>query len=244
MLAPMALPARALIPAALLLSFAALAGPAAAARPCTITGTPGPDRITGTPHGDVICGLGGNDQIRGGGGNDVLRGGAGRDEIAGGPGRDRLDGGPGADVLVAEGDDAVERGAGDEDTTKRLGDYVVASRLHFENMNGQSVTASQGSPSNCTRNESSGTWTVDGDADSHEFSLIVKGDGWCAVQPSHNAWKVTLPNGGSGQVEINDKGWEAPYQLRCLGGWTGPYQCVEVKGSGSTYTVTIKPKAA
>jgi hypothetical protein len=227
---------------------AALASPASARvdpSRCTITGTSGNDDLRGTSRADVICGLGGNDRIRGGGGDDVLRGGRGRDRLGGGAGDDTVRGGPGADVVVDDqGDDTLTRGAGDDDTTKRLGDYVVASRLHFESMDGQTVTTSQGSPSNCTRNESYGTFTVSGDADSHELSMIVKGDGWCSVQPSHNAWKLTLPNGGSGQVEINDKGWEAPYQVRCLGGWTGGYQCVETKGSGSSYTVTIKPKTS
>jgi hypothetical protein len=65
-------------------------------------------------------------------------------------------------------------------------------------------------------------------------------DGWCSVQPSHNAWK--LPNGGSRQVEINDKGWEAPYQMHCLSGWTGQYECVQTSTGGSRVSVTIRPK--
>jgi hypothetical protein len=76
-------------------------------RPCTITGTDGPDHLRGTNHDDVICGLGGDDEIDARGGDDVVFGDAGNDRIDGGdgddtlyggPGTDRLDGGPGSDV--------------------------------------------------------------------------------------------------------------------------------------------------
>ena len=76
-------------------------------RPCTITGTTGPDRLRGTRGDDVICGLGGDDTIdaRGGDdavfgdeGNDRIDGGDGDDTLYGGEGDDRLDGGRGRDV--------------------------------------------------------------------------------------------------------------------------------------------------
>ena len=68
-------------------------------RPCTITGTDGPDRLRGTSGDDVICGLGGDDVIDAGGGDDVVFGDAGDDRIAGGDGNDTLYGGAGADRL-------------------------------------------------------------------------------------------------------------------------------------------------
>jgi hypothetical protein len=68
-------------------------------RPCTITGTPGPDRLRGTSGDDVICGLGGNDQIDAGDGDDVVFGDAGDDRVSGGAGDDTLYGGDGQDRL-------------------------------------------------------------------------------------------------------------------------------------------------
>jgi Ca2+-binding RTX toxin-like protein len=77
-------------------------------RPCTITGTAGPDRLPGTRGDDVICGLGGDDEIDAGRGDDVVFGDAGADRVDGGHGddtlyggedADRLDGGHGRDVL-------------------------------------------------------------------------------------------------------------------------------------------------
>ena len=70
-------------------------------RPCTITGTAGPDLLKGTTGNDVVCGLGGNDTIGGNSGNDVLRGGPGDDRIQGDSGIDVLQGGLGADWLWA-----------------------------------------------------------------------------------------------------------------------------------------------
>jgi hypothetical protein len=81
---------------------------ASSPRPCTITGTTGPDRLRGTSGDDVICGLGGDDVIDasdgddavfGDAGNDRLDGGDGNDNLYGGDGEDRLDGGRGEDVL-------------------------------------------------------------------------------------------------------------------------------------------------
>lgn len=232
---------------ATLLAGVALAPAAASAapRPCTITGTAGNDSLRGTPGDDVICGGPGDDRIDGGGGDDVIRGGPGDDRLAGGAGDDRIEGGAGHDVLVDDaGDDTLVRTSGDDDTVKKLGDYRVASNVTFSDMAGVTVTASQGSPSNCTRDEEYGTFTLDPGQSAvvRGFSMTVKDGGWCAVQPSHNAWKLTFAGGGSGQMEINDKGWEAPYQMRCLSGWTGPYMCSETKTSGSRYAVTIRPK--
>jgi hypothetical protein len=87
----------------------------AAAPPCTITGTPGPDYLFGTEGRDVICGLGGDDTILGNGGNDVLRGGDGNDTISGGTGNDVLDGGAGNDKLEgAAGSDVILGGPGND----------------------------------------------------------------------------------------------------------------------------------
>ena len=95
----------------------------ASPRPCTITGTDGPDRLLGTPGDDVICGLGGDDVIDGREGEDALMGdagddridgGAGPDTLYGGEGDDRLDGGDGRDVLSGgPGADALRPGDGD-----------------------------------------------------------------------------------------------------------------------------------
>jgi hypothetical protein len=77
-------------------------------RPCTITGTAGPDRLRGTPGDDVICGLGGDDVIDardgddavfGDAGDDTIDGGDGDDSLYGGEGDDRADGGRGFDVV-------------------------------------------------------------------------------------------------------------------------------------------------
>jgi hypothetical protein len=100
----------------------------ASPRPCTITGTDGPDRLRGTNGADVICGLGGDDvidglggddavmgdagddRVDGGDGADTLYGGEGDDRLDGGEGRDVLSGGPGTDVLVRSGNDHLEPG--------------------------------------------------------------------------------------------------------------------------------------
>jgi hypothetical protein len=68
-------------------------------RPCTVTGTAGPDLLQGTAGNDVICGLGGNDTMGGNSGNDILRGGPGNDRMQGDSGADVLQGGPGDDWL-------------------------------------------------------------------------------------------------------------------------------------------------
>jgi dipeptidyl aminopeptidase/acylaminoacyl peptidase len=52
--------------------------PAWQPRPCSVTGTAGPDHLVGTANDDVICGLAGHDVIEGRGGNDVVSGGTGR----------------------------------------------------------------------------------------------------------------------------------------------------------------------
>ena len=95
----------------------------ASPRPCTITGTAGPDRLRGTSGDDVICALGGDDVIDGLNGEDALMGDAGNDQITGGDdddtlygsdGDDRLDGGRGRDVLSGgPGTDDLAPGAGD-----------------------------------------------------------------------------------------------------------------------------------
>jgi hypothetical protein len=73
-------------------------------RPCTITGTDGPDRLRGTKRDDVICGLDGDDVIDGRGGDDAIFGDAGNDRLSGGDGDDTLYGG--------DGDDALDGGRG------------------------------------------------------------------------------------------------------------------------------------
>jgi putative glucoamylase/uncharacterized protein DUF3131/hemolysin type calcium-binding protein len=83
---------------------------ASSPRPCTITGTQGPDRLRGSGGDDVICGLGGDDEISGLGGDDVFYGDAGDDVIDGGGGDDTLYGGDGDDTLKAGGGDDVASG--------------------------------------------------------------------------------------------------------------------------------------
>jgi Ca2+-binding RTX toxin-like protein len=92
----------------------AATGAGAAQRPCTITGTPGPDVLFGGEGNDVICGLGGNDQLFGMNGNDVLRGGPGNDYLEGGAGYDVLLGGTGRDNFRSYdgGPDLVDMGPG------------------------------------------------------------------------------------------------------------------------------------
>ena len=70
-------------------------------KPCTITGTNGPNLLEGTGGPDVICGRGGDDVITAKGGNDVVRGGGGDDTIYGDGGRDTLLGGRGNDSIYA-----------------------------------------------------------------------------------------------------------------------------------------------
>jgi hypothetical protein len=83
---------------------------ASSPRPCTITGTTGPDRLHGTRHDDVICGLGGNDVIDAGDGDDAVFGDEGNDRLAGGDGADTLYGGDGDDRLVGgRGEDVLSR---------------------------------------------------------------------------------------------------------------------------------------
>ena len=81
--------------------------------PCTVTGTPGPDRLVGGRGRDVICGGDGNDTLIGGGGRDVLIGGLGDDLLYGGDDADTLVGGWGDDLLDGgPGDDGADGGAG------------------------------------------------------------------------------------------------------------------------------------
>jgi hypothetical protein len=68
-------------------------------RPCTITGTAGPDRLRGTRGDDVICALGGDDVVDGRGGDDAIFGDAGDDRLSGGRGDDTLYGSDGVDRL-------------------------------------------------------------------------------------------------------------------------------------------------
>lgn len=75
--------------------------PTEADRPCTITGTDGPDRLVGSDDPsvvDVICGLGGADDLRGLRGNDVIIGGTGADRIFGWAGNDLIVAGQGDDI--------------------------------------------------------------------------------------------------------------------------------------------------
>jgi hypothetical protein len=200
---------------------------------CTVRGTAGDDVLRGTGDDDVICGRGGDDRLVGGGGDDVL---------IGGSGRDRLDGGAGEDVLVDDGRDADVHRAGDDDTTKPLrGDHRETGTLVFEDMAGHPVTTSQGQPSNCTKDEQYDTFTPSSNDDSHRYGATIKTDGWCSVQPSHNVWNLSMPDGGTGRVEMNDKGWDAPYQMRCLkDGWKG-YTCTETYEGSGRYRVMIRP---
>jgi hypothetical protein len=78
-------------------------------RPCTITGTDGPNRLRGTRGDDVICGLDGDDVIDGRGGDDAIFGDAGNDRLSGGDGDDTLYGG--------DGDDALDGGRGSNVTS-------------------------------------------------------------------------------------------------------------------------------
>lgn len=78
----------------------ALPASAAAATPCTITGSPGADLLRGTKRADVICARGGADEVFGHGGADVIRGGRGADVIRGGQGADHLLGGAGRDTCL------------------------------------------------------------------------------------------------------------------------------------------------
>jgi Ca2+-binding RTX toxin-like protein len=212
----------------------------ASAHACTIVGTAGDDTLRGTSGDDVICGRGGDDRIDGRGGDDILRGGPGADRLAGGSGDDSLDGGPGPDVIVRDGHDAYDRARGDEDTTKLVGDHRETGTLWFQDMEGREVKTSQGQPTNCTKDEQYDSFTPGDSNDFHTYGATIKSDGWCAVQPSHNAWQLTMP-GGTGKVEMNDKGWDAPYQMRCLkDGWSG-YTCTETYQGSGRYKVVIKP---
>lgn len=90
----------------------------AAAKPCTLVGTSGPDLLRGTSGNDVICALGGDDKVLGLGGDDVLRGGRGDDTLRGGPGDDLVAGGGGDDRIFGQGGNDVARGdAGDDSIT-------------------------------------------------------------------------------------------------------------------------------
>jgi hypothetical protein len=213
----------------------------ASAHPCTIVGTAGDDTLRGTSGDDVICGRGGDDVIDGRGGDDIIRGGPGRDRLAGGAGDDSISGGPGRDVVVKDGHDSVVQGAGDEDVAKQLvGDHRETGTLWFHDMEGQAVTTSQGQPSNCTKEEQYDTFTPQDANDFHTYGATIKSDGWCGVQPSHNVWNLTMP-GGTGRVEMNDKGWNAPYQMRCLkDGWKN-YTCTETSLGSMRYRVDVKP---
>ncbi len=97
----------------------------ASPRPCTITGTDGPDRLRGTSAADVICGLGGDDVIDGGGGDDAVMGDGGADGVDGGDGADTLYGGEGDDRLDGgEGRDVVSGGPGTDALTGGGNDHL------------------------------------------------------------------------------------------------------------------------
>lgn len=90
-------------------------------RPCTITGTAGPDVLRGTAESDVICGLGGGDVIYGAGGDDVVRAEGGNDVVYAGGGNDRVSGGGGLDVVYAGGGNDIVSGG-------RGGDVIYGQR--------------------------------------------------------------------------------------------------------------------
>jgi hypothetical protein len=94
-------------------------------RPCTITGTAGPDRLPGTRGDDVICGLGGDDEIDAGRGDDVVFGDAGADRVDGGHGDDTLYGGEDADRLDGgHGRDVLSGGPGPDELVAGPEDYA------------------------------------------------------------------------------------------------------------------------
>ena len=106
-------------------------------RPCTITGTAGPNVLRGTAASDVICGLGGGDVIYGAGANDVIRAGPGNDVVYAGAGGDRVSGGDGLDVVYAgDGNDSVSGGRGADVLYGQSGRDRLYGNRGFDVLNG------------------------------------------------------------------------------------------------------------
>jgi RTX calcium-binding nonapeptide repeat (4 copies) len=215
------------------------------AAPCTITGTAGDDVLHGTPRRDVICGRGGDDVIRGGGGDDVIRGGAGNDVITGGAGDDRIDGGPGRDTVADDGDDRIERGAGDR--VQLVGDYAVTDKAVFANMEGDNVTTSQGSPTACTMDEQYDTFRVPNDNYTRSYGLTVRNHDGCAVRHSINTWVVTINGAYAGMIKMAVHyagGLPTTYYLYCEqdAGWKNLWRCQDQMNGKNTDGVKIYRK--
>jgi hypothetical protein len=159
---------------------------------CTITGTPGNDVLVGTEGDDVICGLGGNDVIDGKGGDDVLLGGPGADTLRGGPGDDVLIGGPGENKLLG--------GAGlnslRTEPIKNDRSFDVHAISTYNVPDGTKITWTY-LDGNCTKNESTGTFTHKlGEVDHFSGSYIAKADGWCAFEKSNARYRVRFQTPG------------------------------------------------
>jgi len=178
---------------ALVATFAASAD--AAPQKCTITGTPKNDVLRGTAHADVICGLGGDDIIAGGGGDDVIYGGPGNDRLRGDAGHDRLVGGSGSDLQLGGTGDAVDRDAADRKITSHM---VLNLNMHL--FKGITVGARQGSESNCTSDETYGTFKPDADDWNLQLVATVKWDGACFFEDAVNQWMLSANGKDMGQI--------------------------------------------
>jgi hypothetical protein len=80
-------------------------------------------------------------------------------------------------------------------------------------------------PSNCTRDETSSSFTTSGTADKQTLWFVSKADGSCSVERSYNTWRVTLPGGGAGSIWHGQRDLYGYYTIECDGHWTN-YRCM------------------
>jgi hypothetical protein len=115
----------------------------------------------------------------------------------------------------------------------KVGNYNVSATIYFEGLpeSGVKMTLSQGSDSNCTKDETYGDFDVT-NAKQQAISMRVKSDfdeGSCFWEKSWNTWKVALPGGGGDIMlfEQSTGGAEGHhwYEAWCQGEWTGGWKC-------------------
>jgi hypothetical protein len=80
-------------------------------------------------------------------------------------------------------------------------------------------------PSNCTRDETSSSFTTSGAADRQTLWFVSKADGSCSVERSYNTWRVTLPGGGAGLIWHGQRSLYGYYTIECDGHWS-KYRCM------------------
>lgn len=125
-------------------------------------------------------------------------------------------------------------------------DNVVQFTLNIQNLTpGSVVKLSQGAPSNCTRDEKYGDYTATASGTVGVYiQATIRTSGSCFFEASYNTWKVTLPNGGSGDILLDRSraiaaGQDEHFRPYCTGTWTQARCYADPAGKNGVGNVTI-----